>query len=953
MAMQLQPQSGAAASLPLHQQFAARARQHPDAIALTAGRVSLRYGELEARANQLARWLQAQGIGADSIVGICLDWAPDQLLAMLAVLKAGGAYLPLDPSLPAERLQAISRQARPQLLLTSLAWRSLPCHGEVARLCLDQSELPFASLSDAALQDKVTANQLCYLMFTSGSSGEPKGVMVTHGNVADLFAGFTSRYQLGDQDVWSWCHSFAFGFSVWEIWGALSHGGRLVAVPVTARADPVALRAQLVEQRVTVLSQTPSAFRQNLLSPEFARLDELCLRLVVLSGEAAPGADLARWFQRHADTGPRLINTYAITETAGQVSCREFSVADLRDTPADSVGHLLPGVRIKLLGADGTDAGAGDAGELLIGGMSVARGYVADEALTQARFVQRDGQRWYRSGDRFRQLADGQLEFLGRIDNQLKWRGYRIEPAEIEAVLQAQPGVHEAAVSVRENDRGESRLVAYLVPSREAQTELWPAIGPYQIYDSFLYDLMSSETQRLEKYREGFAGAVAGKAVLDIGTGEQALLARLCIEAGARHVYAVEVLPEVAEQARRSVAAMGLQHRITVISGDIAALPAPERVQVVTQGIIGNIGSADGIASIWNAASHWFAADYVAVPGLCRTFIAPVELPAALADRPVFSRLASDYAEQVFRSEGRRFDLRLCLRNLPMEALLASAQLFETLDFSAPLPTALSGAGEFVIERDARVDGLLLWTVVSTGAAADMDYLQQQQAWLPLFIPLPEGSRRLRRGETIKAQWSSQVTTGICPDYALRLELAGETQHCLSRWQETQLGTTVLHKKLAAAPPAAAGNGLPVDALRRQLATQLPDYMLPQDWLELPRLPLNNNGKLDRDALPAPAGPRRAAAVASRAPRDELERDLLRVWQAVLELESLGVDENFFDLGGDSISAVRLASALQRELGQGVSLVMILETPTIAGLADKLRDLNAAMLPSGMERGEL
>ncbi len=932
-----------------HQRFAAHARCDPDAVALSGAGDSLTYAALDRRANALADWLRRQGVGAGSLVGLCLDWAPDVLTSLLAVAKAGAAYCPLDPLLPPARISTLLDRAQPLVILTSVVWKNRFVDQQSVTHCWEDLSPELEAVDPPSISEPVDAQQLFYVMFTSGSTGMPKGVMVTHGNVAGLFDHFSDQFAFSEKDVWTWCHSFGFGFSVWEIWGALVHGARLVVVPPTTRADPKALQELLKREAVTIVSQTPSAFRQNFLGDEFASFADLALRLVVLSGEAVPKADVGRWFARHGDAAPTLINTYAITETAGQVSFREFRAEEADDIAENSVGCPLPSVRILLVDAGGQVVPPGRAGELLVGGPTVARGYIGDSELTAQRFVTRDGERWYRSGDYFRQGINGQLEFRGRQDGQIKWRGYRIETSEIEAALQAHPRVREAAISLREETPGKEQLAAYWVRARDEQaTEFWPSLGPYQIYDEFLYDLMSTESQRLEIYRQGFEASVAGKLVLDIGTGEHALLARLCVAAGAKHVYAIEVLPEVAERARQLLADLGFSERITVISGDVADFPAQAKVQVATQGIIGNIGSADGIISLWNAAGDWFAADCVAVPARCRTLIAPAELPGNLADAPAFSAMAYDYAQRVFAAADGPFDIRLCVRNFPTEGLLSEPEIFEDLDFSAPLVEKDSGSANFKLQRAGRVDGFLLWTVVTGVADREMNYLDQQQAWLPVFFPLPDDGLSLEAGEAIAVQWARQVVQGICPDYEITAQIAGQSLHYVSRVKESAYQATAIYRRLWAASPCA--DELTADALRSWLGEKLPDYMLPQVWTELDRLPLSHNGKLDRAALPEPSRRRPELGADWLAPRDELELDLARLWAEVLDLDRVGVADNFFDLGGDSVRAVRLVSALQRRLDRPISLAALLDTPTVAGLAAALR---RKPVMATFEQGEL
>jgi len=291
----------------LHEAFERQVADRPAAPALTAGSLNLSYAQLNARANRLAHALIEYGVTADMPVGLCLDMspehAPDLIAGILAILKAGGGYVPLDPSLPAGRLASIVDQAAPAVVLTSenlldrfenSAGKLLSGQPSRRMLCVDRDAVLIAAQPEKDPRLPVERDHLCYVMFTSGSTGHPKGVMVTHGNVAGLFDGIGESLGLGPDDVWTLFHTFAFGFSVWEIWGALKHGGRLVLLPPEDRADPVRVFQIIREQRVTVLSQTPSAFRQVLSSPGFSEMtDELDLRLVVLSGEPAQSQDLA------------------------------------------------------------------------------------------------------------------------------------------------------------------------------------------------------------------------------------------------------------------------------------------------------------------------------------------------------------------------------------------------------------------------------------------------------------------------------------------------------------------------------------------------------------------------------------------------------------------------------------------------------------------------------------
>ncbi|HVR96499.1 MAG TPA: amino acid adenylation domain-containing protein, partial [Thermoanaerobaculia bacterium] len=306
-----------------------------------------------------------------------------------------------------------------------------------------------------------------YVIYTSGSTGRPKGALVSHGNVVRLFDATQGWFGFGERDVWTLFHSYAFDFSVWEIWGALLYGGRLVVVPHEASRSPEQFLDLLVRDRVTVLNQTPSAFTQ------LARVDEerggvaTDLRFVIFGGEALDVAGLAPWFDRHGDDKPLLVNMYGITETTVHVTYRPLRVADTRGERRSVIGVPIPDLSHYVLDRAQQPAPIGVPGELVVGGAGLARGYLDRPELTAARFVPdpvsgRAGARLYRSGDLGRFLPTGEVEYLGRIDHQVKIRGFRIELGEIEAVLASHPGVRECAVLVREDVPGSRLLVAYL-----------------------------------------------------------------------------------------------------------------------------------------------------------------------------------------------------------------------------------------------------------------------------------------------------------------------------------------------------------------------------------------------------------------------------------------------------------------------------------------------------------
>ncbi|WP_432668446.1 amino acid adenylation domain-containing protein [Pseudomonas umsongensis] len=447
----------------LHQLFEAQAAQRPHAIALTCEGEQMSYAALNAEANRLARKLREQGVGPEVRVGIATERAIPLVVGLLAILKAGGAYVPLDPQYPVERLSYMIDDSGIGLLLTqSHLIDGLPAREGVQ--VLDLTALQLDRYSADNLAPLASPDNLAYVIYTSGSTGRPKGALLSHGNVGRLLTATAGEFNFGADDVWTLFHSYAFDFSVWELFGALCTGGRLVIVPYYISREPQAFHRLLCDEGVTVLNQTPTAFRQ-LLPIACASPRSLALRQVIFGGEALEVASLRSWFERFGDQQPTLVNMYGITETTVHVTYRAIRLADLDAKAQSPIGLPIRDLRWYLLDSQLQPVPVGVAGELYIAGAGLARGYHGRSGLTAERFVPSPfdaAQRLYRSGDLARQRADGSIDYLGRIDQQVKIRGFRIELGEIEAAVLAQPGVRQAVISVHVDDGG-PQLCAYVV----------------------------------------------------------------------------------------------------------------------------------------------------------------------------------------------------------------------------------------------------------------------------------------------------------------------------------------------------------------------------------------------------------------------------------------------------------------------------------------------------------
>ncbi|MEM9292994.1 MAG: amino acid adenylation domain-containing protein [Acidobacteriota bacterium] len=504
------------AVLPLR--FEAIARAQPEAVALRmpaaglAGEAeSWTYADLALRASAVARWLAEVGVGPESRVGLCLPRGPELVAALVGILGAGGAYVPLDPAYPQQRLRYLVEDSAIQVVVSTASLvRQLDLPPslqvvEVPPLVVGQTDstllaelLPPEPLFPAALS--LTPDHLAYVIYTSGSTGRPKGVLIPHGQVGRLLEVSQPLFCFGPGDVWTLFHSFAFDFSVWEIWGALGFGGRLLVVPESTTRDPAAFYRLLALEGVTVLNQTPSAFVGLIRADsavEVAERESLNLRWVIFGGEALEAQTLGPWVEHHGLESPALVNMYGITETTVHVTFSRVTSQEIRGEESTSLGSALGDLSLRVVEAPVDGGGSASAslacdlapegvvGELWVGGAGLARGYHGRPALTAQRFVpdpfgKASGARAYRSGDGARWVrrpgeagAPFSLAYEGRLDHQLKVRGYRIEAGEVESALASDGEVSAAVVTSRRVNREgvvDVRLAAYLVSKESSET---------------------------------------------------------------------------------------------------------------------------------------------------------------------------------------------------------------------------------------------------------------------------------------------------------------------------------------------------------------------------------------------------------------------------------------------------------------------------------------------------
>lgn len=448
----------------IHEEFEKQVRSRPEAPAVALEERLLSYAELNRWSNQIAHRLIRLGVSPETLVGVCLPRSLEMIVAVLAVLKAGGAYVPLDPAYPTDRRAWLIDDAGLTTVITATTEPAATSGQRSLRTVYVDALEDGLGGDELDCGPRARPSNLAYVIYTSGSTGKPKGVGVQHRNVTRLFASTQGWFQFGESDIWTLFHSYAFDFSVWEIWGALLHGGLLVIVPYVVSRSPDRFQQLLHDRRVTVLNQTPSAFRQMMAADPAAEMTS-SVRVVIFGGEALDPRSLAAWSKRNPHI--RLVNMYGITETTVHVTYAELGSVEI-SSGGSPIGKRLPDLEVYVLDQWMRPVAPGMPGEIYVGGAGLARGYLRRPALTAERFVpnpfsRTPGERLYRTGDKAVWQCGGTLTYLGRIDQQLKIRGFRIEPGEIEGALEEHPGVRRAAVLACPDAQGAPMLAAYLV----------------------------------------------------------------------------------------------------------------------------------------------------------------------------------------------------------------------------------------------------------------------------------------------------------------------------------------------------------------------------------------------------------------------------------------------------------------------------------------------------------
>jgi amino acid adenylation domain-containing protein/non-ribosomal peptide synthase protein (TIGR01720 family) len=991
--------------------FEAQAAAQPDQPALRAGESELTYRQLNEHANQLAHELISRGAGPETIIAVLLDRSPQLITSLLAILKTGAAYLPLDPSYPAARLHYMLEDSNAPLLITNTdQLANLPHHHPAQPLCLDQHQTHLTQQPSHNPNQPHHPDQLAYTIYTSGSTGQPKAVAIPHRGLTNLVRWHAREYELRPGDRATQLAGLSFDATVWEIWPYLSTGGCINIVDDATRLSPPDLAEWLVREQIDV-AFVPTPLAEPMLEMSW---DRAALRALLIGGD--------RLHRPPSKPLPfRLVNHYGPTEnsvvtTAGDV------VAGTATTP--TIGRPIANTRVYVVDRFGEPVPVGVAGELWIGGDGLARGYLGRPDLTGERFRPDPfsgvaGAQVYRSGDLVRYRADGALEFLGRLDEQVKLRGFRVELGEVEAALGAHPAVRECCVLAREEEPGERRLAAYVVQEpgyRGGDEQAWAQeqVGHWRsLYDETYrerreegdgsFDIVGWNSSYTglpipgEEMREQVEQTVArvrrlgGRRLLELGCGTGLLLFRLA--PGCERYLATDFSPVVLERLRRQLRERGLER---VVELQLRAADELDSLDggfdcVLLNSVVQYFPSASYLERVLTGAlallapeGAVFLGDLRSLP-LLEAFHASVELARAPDQLP-------------------REQLRARLQR----ALAAEQELVVDPAYFSAFQVAHPELGLLEIEpRRGHADNELTRFRYDVSlrrgqrrdppSARELDWqrdqlspkrldqlLTEQQPELLTVRGIP--SKRLAAplaaatlindpdGPTTAAEIRAAAATGsdsVDPEqlwqlehshpYTARLRFATSPGHYDLYLAHTSGDHTSAHLSSPPTTPrqhrhphtnnplqAAFTNHL-LPLLRNHLQTQLPDYMLPAHYILLDQLPLTPNGKIDRHKLPAPdTTPPHTHT--NTAPKTDAERTLAEIWRQVLRLDSVGVHDNFFELGGDSIISIQIV-ARANEAGLQLTPKQVFQHQTIAELAAASGTEEVIEIEQGPETG--
>ncbi|KJH70631.1 non-ribosomal peptide synthetase [Aliterella atlantica] len=999
----------------LHELFETQAAKTPDTIAVVFEREKITYHQLNQRANQLAHHLRRQRVKPEVLVGICVERSVEMVVGILAILKAGGAYVPLDPTYPQERLEFMLQDTQVAVLLTQEQLdRELCLHSNATVVYLDSWQVDTPENQVNPVNQALPTN-LAYVLYTSGSTGQSKGVCCTHWGVGNLLADFTGRHQIQAGDACSLWTSLNFDVSVYEIFSALLAGGTLHIVPEVIRADVSKFGEWLDVHQIESAYVPP--FHLKALADWLAdKPGKLTLQRLLVGVEPILQSLLIS-IQKQI---PRLqiINGYGPTEAT--ICTTLYSVHPDSTDAKTPIGRPVQNTAIYLLDRNLQPVPVGVPGEIYIAGVGLARGYLHRPELTAERFIPNPfshqmGEYLYKTGDRAKYLPDGNLEILGRLDSQIKFRGFRVELGEIESVLRQNPLVQDAVVLLREDIPGDRRLVAYLVPNQNnphldaqisttAEVEYLSQIQT--VYDQFYsWEFSSSDPSiNLRVWKSSYTEqplpeseiiesvdctvqrilALQPQQVLEIGCGTGLILSRVAPHC--QHYRGMDI-SEVALQYLKQQLDKNqteLVSKVKLIQGmahNLTAIAPQEIDTVILNEIIQNFPSIDYLVNVLakvvtlvKSGGRIFIGGVRSLP-LLEAFHASVQLDRALdsltADKfkqrvqehlyadnelvidPALFAAIKQHIPQIshvqIQLKGGRYDNELTKFKydviLYIETPVKTIQDIPSLDWQQE-QLSVAAIRQLLLERKPecfrieRVSNprllkeiqILQWMVEAEPSQTIANLRQIQDA--PTLGLEPEDLWKLSQELPYGVEIIWSTGRNDCYDAIFRRHQIGTSDRITASALQPQANIRPWQEYSNQRSPHTDPQKL-VPQLRGFLKEKLPAYMLPSSYVVLDTLPLLPNGKVDKRSLPQPENSR-LVEIAYVPPQTQVEQKIVAIWREILQVDKIGIHDNFFDLGGNSLLIVQLHNELQESFGRDLSVVELFQYPTISKLSERI-----------------
>jgi len=1004
----------------VHELFEQQAARTREAIAVEFEGERLTYHELNARSNQLARHLQTLGVGPETLVGICVERSIEMVVGLLGILKTGGGYVPVDPEYPQARRALMLEDARVSVLLTQQHLvPELSAH-DLELVCLDSVRETISRLSEENLRSSATADNRAYTIYTSGSTGRPKGVQISHRAVVNFLASMCREPGITAEDVLLSVTTLSFDIAALEIYLPLITGARLVIVSRETATDGRQLAKTIDACGATVMQATPATWRL-LLEAQWAGSD----RLKILCGGEALSGELA---QKLLGQSAAVWNMYGPTETTIWSALKRVEFVDRAIV---EIGRPIANTHLFILDARLRPVPVGVPGELYIGGDGLMRGYLNRPGLTAEKLVphpfsRRAGELIYRTGDRARYLRDGQIEFLGRFDDQLKIRGHRIEAGEIETALEQHPAVASAVVLARADASGDKRLVAYVVTRQPSDAPGETAAGDaeyeermsqWQMVWDKTYANASAESEpalNLAGWNSSYTGqpippaemrewidhtvqrvlSLRPERVLELGCGTGLLLSRIAPHC--RQYCGTDFSPNALNYVQQFVTAQNLRG-VTLLqqsAEDFSGIEAGTFDTVILNSVIQYFPDVnyllkvlEGVVRIVKPGGHIFLGDVRSLP-LLETFHSCVQLHQAPPSLPV-SQLRQRIQKSLLEEEEllvapgffRAFrhhlpgitDVRIQLKRgryhneltrfrydvlLQVGGATSADEDYPRLDWKRR-NLSLAGVRELLAEvggpsllltgvPNARCQAEHKAVELLAGAGAD-----ETVGDLRATLALSEQGGGFDPEDLLALSESLPYSVEVLWN---RSSADGSYDVMFRRRGAATAGTRDVNAALRPSEGSASepwdsyvNNPLQGKFMRRLvprlysfLDEKLPSYMIPAAFVLLAEMPLTPNGKVDRRALSMIEVTNTATQEAYVGPRNEVEEAVAAIWAEVLGLKQVGINDNFFEMGGHSLFATQVISRLHKIFGLELPLRSMFESPTVAGLAEKIEAASRA-----------